>query len=329
MECRISIRRYRRSFVTPLRTARGDWSFREGFIVQADDGRRCHYGEVAPLPEFGTESLAEAEAFLREIGKHPGLKVPPELPCCGFGLSAAIHGAVFPEACELPPVAGLLPAGPALIEAAEAKRQSGTGVFKWKVGVLTPQEEQGLFRELLGRLSPDVRLRLDANASLSPAELDSWLSCLQDYRSRIEFFEQPLPVGMEPVMARAAAASGVPIALDESLNGLQAERWLHPGAWAGPLVIKAPLMGDILRLRERLRPVAQQVVFSSVFETAVGCANVLGLARGLSPLKYAFGFDTQNAFDDSLGFPGPVAGSAASVVPPDIAQIWKQLRPLT
>jgi O-succinylbenzoate synthase len=97
-------------------------------------------------------------------------------------------------------------------------------------------------------------------------------------------------------------ATGIGIALDESLNGSDRERWLKPNAWAGVLVIKAPLMGELSQLADRLAPVAGQVVFSSVFETGIGLENSLRLADSLPQLFRSVGYDTIDAFNDELNY---------------------------
>ena len=59
--CHLSHRRYRLPFLRTVRTAHGPWTAREGLLVRLEDGAgRVGYGEVAPMPEFGTETLAEA-----------------------------------------------------------------------------------------------------------------------------------------------------------------------------------------------------------------------------------------------------------------------------
>ena len=47
------------------------------------------YGEVAPLPSFGSETVAEATAFLEQLASEPEMNAPVNLPCCAFALSAA------------------------------------------------------------------------------------------------------------------------------------------------------------------------------------------------------------------------------------------------
>ena len=125
-----------------------------------------------------------------------------------------------------------------------------------------------------------------------------WLEFLKGWVDVVEFVEQPLAPGLEAAMLAARAESGIEIALDESLNGAGAARWL--GEWPGVLVVKAPLMGDFARLQTQLEPLAERVVLSSVFETGIGFLNTMVLAGALPKLNLALGFDTLQ-FLDALG----------------------------
>jgi O-succinylbenzoate synthase len=289
---------YRRAFCQPLRTARGIWAFREGFLVQYCAGRQRYLGEVAPLPAFGSESLQQAAEFLTEATKNG---VDPlrlqSLPACAFALSA-----VKPQhAAETHyPVAGLLPAGAAALSILSSKIKEGFTRFKWKIGVEAVSDEiEHLLRMLA--VSPDrVRFRLDANAALSCAELETWLQALSAHRHRIEFMEQPLAIGMEESMADAMQQFEIAIALDESLTYANYRDHIH--TWVGPLVIKPVLMGAVSEQARELAPVASRVVLSSAFESRVAISKILALAQSLPQLTYALGFDTATAFEDSLAF---------------------------
>src|SRR6185295_10255884 len=64
-----SHRSYRLPLRTPLRTAHGLWTEREGLIVRLEDeSGRAGYGEIAPIPAFGTETLAEAREICGKFG---------------------------------------------------------------------------------------------------------------------------------------------------------------------------------------------------------------------------------------------------------------------
>ena len=315
MECHLSFRRYQRPFVKLLRTARGEWSLREGFIVRVEHESMTGYGEIAPIPEFGTETLEVAEAYLQSLaasGKFSkSVAELAERPCCAFGISAAQANSPLASKRDYP-VAALLPAGAAAFNAVKSKVEQGYATFKWKIGVEPIVEEQAVFLRLLQLLPPGARLRLDANGGLSVAALENWLTLLKDHSQQIDYLEQPLPVGQEVIMAERSESFRVPIALDESLHGSGGSRWLEAGVWKGPLVVKPALMGDCGVLVERLQPVAGQVVFSSVFETGIGLENALNIADQLPELKRAIGFDTVGAFaDDWMPLnSGPVIGVA-------------------
>ena len=326
MSRQISVKPYRRAFRQPLRTAHGEWAIREGFLVRVEQEGRVGYGEVAPLPKFGSETLAEATAFLEQLVSQPEIAAPANLPCCAFALSAAQivtergsfysleNGAAPYQSAPrfsssrvvVPPrdysVSALLPSGSTALRLADEKSKAGYRSMKWKIGVEPIAKEITTARSLLDSLPSTVRLRFDANAGLVASELEKWLEFLIPYRSRVDFIEQPLACGQEALMADYMAATGICIALDESLNGSDRERWLEPNAWAGALVIKAPLMGELSQLADRLTPVAERVVLSSVFETGIGLENSLRLADSLPQLFRPIGYDTVAAFNDGLNY---------------------------
>lgn len=298
MRRQISIKPYHRPFQHPLRTARGVWEMRMGWLLRVEQAGQAGYGEVAPLPEFGSESFAEAADCLRQLIQDPERNVPATHPCCAFALSAALWLQHSPARDYA--VSALLPAGTAALAQSTQKSAAGYQSLKWKIGVQPLAQELALARDLLEALPATVRLRFDANASLTLAELQEWLTLLRAYPEQVDYIEQPLACGEEAAMAACMQTSGVAIALDESLNGAEGHRWLEVGAWLGPLVIKAPLMGDIGQLTQKLEPLAQQVVLSSVFETGIGMENSLQLADALPALERSLGFDTVTAFADSL-----------------------------
>lgn len=303
MRPQIAFLPYRRVFRSPLRTAHGLWTERKGFIVRIEDFGRIGYGEVAPILDFGTETIKAAEAFLLKSTQTFEIPVSGELPCCAFGVSAAL------AMCESKstqihamnrgyPVSALLPAGVAAKRVLSQKSAQGYQSFKWKIGVEPLVTELALFTELVDLLPQGGTLRLDANGGLNEVQLMAWIDAIVPQLEVVEYIEQPLPVGQEACMADFMEIAGVAIALDESLNGSDGRRWLQE--WQGPLVVKPALMGDVDTLCEILQPVAGRVVLSSVFETAFGMINILALANALSDLKRPLGFDTVSAFDDAL-----------------------------
>ena len=69
MDFSFAFRRYSLPFGHSVRTSRGPWLRREGLYVRIErpDGS-VGFGEAAPLPAFGTETVDEAEACCRSLG---------------------------------------------------------------------------------------------------------------------------------------------------------------------------------------------------------------------------------------------------------------------
>ncbi|MGL5033342.1 MAG: o-succinylbenzoate synthase, partial [Microcystaceae cyanobacterium] len=85
---------YQRPFTIPFKTHHGVWSIRTGIIVILEDEKgRISKGEIAPLPDFGTESLSEAFAFCNQLPSTFSTEIinsiSDSLPCCQFGFGSA------------------------------------------------------------------------------------------------------------------------------------------------------------------------------------------------------------------------------------------------
>lgn len=298
---RLAVFPYRRRFLKPLVTAHGPWAWREGAIIRLTDGRgRATFGELAPVPWFGTETLEEAiaalEPFKNGVDRGAIAAIPDPLPACRFALGMAIAPwppwplgkdiTIAPER-----VAGLLPAGAGAIARLPQLWDRGHRTFKWKIGVADPRAELALFEQILEPLPAGGRLRLDANGALDEEATRQWLTACDRAGDRVEFLEQPLPPGQEGVMQGLAAEFGTAIALDESVATVAQLRRCHDRGWGGPMVVKPAIAGDPLELLALIRDRALDVVLSSVFETAVGLGAIVAIADQL-PSDRALGIGT-------------------------------------
>ncbi len=96
MGYRFQFRPYQRRFRQPLKTSHGNWEVREGIILRlTDDAGRVGWGEIAPLPWFGSETIAQALGFCRQLGEEVTEEeikgIPEELPACQFGFESAVE----------------------------------------------------------------------------------------------------------------------------------------------------------------------------------------------------------------------------------------------
>lgn len=306
MTHRLAYRRYRLPFLHAVRTAHGRWTEREGIVVRLEDEkRRVGFGEVAPIPWFGTETLMEAGDMLAKLGGTVDAAslegIDERHGCLRFALASALAADERQQtAASRLPVAALLPAGKAALAAADQALAAGFVAFKWKVGVLDAADEWVLLDDLLARLPGHVKLRLDANGAWTTRQAAKWLE--RCAARPIEFVEQPCfadasqgAAGQrrtDDVLLGLARDYPTTLALDESVAGLPSLRtWLERG-WPGALVVKPALAGAPVSVLALLARHQADVIFSSAFETAVGRQAALRMAfqfKGPHPRALGYG----------------------------------------
>jgi O-succinylbenzoate synthase len=298
---RFAHRRYTLPFRAPVRTAHGIWTTREGFYIRLEDSEgRVGIAEIAPIPEFGPDSLGLTEDLLRSwagrVTADQLAAIPGTLGCVRFALAAAMEDIAGPAASSATrpdylTVAALLPAGRPVLAALRLKAEAGFRTFKWKVGATEAGDELVLLDDVLATLPAGGKLRLDANGAWERKQAERWLDRCADLP--IEFVEQPVSAsarGSDDLLLGLAADYPTPIALDESIAQTgDILRWLDLG-WRGVFVIK-PSLGADPSAMERLTRAQAAVVFSSALETVVGARGApAGGGRFVGPPP-APGFD--------------------------------------
>ncbi|NJL46987.1 MAG: o-succinylbenzoate synthase [Leptolyngbyaceae cyanobacterium SM2_5_2] len=314
---KLCIKPYRRRFRQPLLTAHGYWQWRQGLLVRLEDrAGRVGLGEIAPIPWFGSETLAEAEAFCRGVSTPITDRplIPDTLTATQFGLGTAFeqlqtHTPMTSVQNPQPSgLCGLLPTGEPALTAWPILWRQGTRTFKWKIGVAPVIEEIALLETLIQALPAQGRLRLDANGGLNLEEAESWLSVCDRLNASaamatVEYLEQPLPPSQTELMRQLGQRFRTTIALDESVATVAKLETQYRQGWRGIAVVKPTITGDPNRLRQFWQHYSPQLAFSSAFETGVGRQAALALAaeytQQVAPLPpLALGFGTLGWFDD-------------------------------
>lgn len=310
----LTLRPYCRPFKTPLRTHHGPWESREGLILRLEDDQgRLGYGEIAPLPWFGTETLAQARAFCQgwpdSFDPAQIAAIPQQLPACQFGFAGALasletdQSAGFTERLTPEQICALLPASDSALNAWQPLWHQGHRTFKWKIGVAAIAEELSAFQALIDALPADAQLRLDANGGLAPEEAERWLQACDRTPNKVEFLEQPLPpdIIVDWVLARGAEFTTA-IALDESVATLQQLQAVHRRLQNRVVyVVKPAIAGFPEQLRAFGRQHQPALVFSSVLETPIGRRAALSLVQALWAAglpQRALGFGVGHWFQD-------------------------------
>lgn len=248
---------------------------REGLLVTING----QWGEIAPLPGFSMETLAEVEAeslaCLAAIKR--GEKATPTLPSVQFGFDCAQRSWPANLPAPLLPYP-LLQGAPAALLANLDNIVTDWGALpptrlKLKVARYSMEEELALINQLATRL-PATQLILDANGGWTREEALRF--CERLALKQIDYLEEPCAAFADSIAV--AEATGIAIALDETLS--RGEAWhYHPQLKA--LVIKPTLIGSLSAceaLVKRARADNLRVVISSSFESDLGLGQLARLA---------------------------------------------------
>ncbi|CAM0553835.1 o-succinylbenzoate synthase [Halomonas sp. IOP_14] len=274
----LALYRYSLPFRQPLMFKRERLANREGLLVSING----QWGEIAPLPGFSTETLAEAEAeslaCLAALSR--GEIVSPMLPSVQFGLDCAQRSWPLNLPAPLPPYLLLQGAPAALIQSLSTAdwQASPPSRLKLKVARYAMEEELALIEQLAARL-PTTKLMLDANGGWTREEAQRFCEHLP--LKQIDYLEEPCAAFADTIAV--AEATGVAIALDETLSRRDAWNY-HPQLKA--LVIKPTLIGslrDCEALVQRARTGNLRVVVSSSFESDLGLGLLARLASEWAP----------------------------------------------
>jgi O-succinylbenzoate synthase len=314
--------RYELRFSEPLTLGGTVLRYREGLLLElTGEGGVVGRGETSPLPGFSCESLDEAAGQLRDLASSmvdrevtddwvdPDGNSSRELdsmdlaPSVRFGfelalwdLYAASRGRslaelVTPRPRATVPVSALIAAPlEKALEEARRVRSAGYEAVKLKVGGRPVEETIELVHALNEELGSAVALRLDANRAWSLEEAERFARGTAGLR--FEYVEEPLA---DPTLLPVFAGDNrVPVALDESLSGMEPEA-LERHLYARAVVLKPTLLGGILRtlrfadLASRL---GMKPVISSAYETGIGTAALVALAAGVGAEEVPAGLDT-------------------------------------
>jgi o-succinylbenzoate synthase len=315
-------------FAQPVWTARGRFAERSSVILELGDADGLKgYGEAAPWPGFGSETvseslrvLREAQAMLRRAEFEPGEW--PEGIEAHFrhapAARAALEGALWDLAARrdrrtlagqlaacLGPLAGVtleqVPVNALRVEARRAS-EAGHRAAKLKLGAAPLAEDLLRVQAAREGLGPEVALRGDANGAWDEHAAREALEALAPFG--LAYVEQPLPAEAIDGMARLRRDAPVRIAADESVATAEgAIRLLESGA-ADVLVLKPAALGgpaQVLAIAARARRAGCEVVFSHAFESAVGARHVLHCAAAWGDSAGVHGLAVGGLFLDDSG----------------------------
>lgn len=307
---RAGIYAYRIPLLAPLELPGTRVKERWGLVLKLTDSRGVvGWGEAAPLPGFSRESLAQCREALVGLaqqwlggskGQNSAGKVA-DSPSARFAFDCAC------QELDRGPLSATVPLDPypllsgdpdALLSRWQHWASPRPATIKLKLGRHSANEEARLIGALL-RISPELRLRLDANRAWSRSQAEAFFGALPGTAIQaIEYLEEPCRLLEESL--EVAAQHRLPLALDESLRepGFQ----LPSSPFLCALILKPGLTGSLTALKTLLGQARQRglrTVLSSGYESSLGTGQIAALAQQLTPGEPP-GLDTQQLFSAHL-----------------------------
>jgi len=240
-------------------------SWREGFILHNGD----YFGDIAPLPGFSLETLAEAKQdALRSI--QTGSE--STLPSVRFAFACAL--VPLPGAIELP-IAGL-------------DRVEGFHAVKLKLGDLTLEEAL----QRIKQIPKHLEIRLDFNQKWPLRKLLAFAAHFTP--ETFAYFEEPTRDFRD--LLQFSTQTGMPIAVDESIS--TTPYWDIPTLKA--VIVKPTILGSVPFI-----PPQAECIFSSAYESGIGLLHIARLAKEYNPHR-PHGLDSYSQLLEDVISPRPV-----------------------
>lgn len=343
---------YQLPLVTPWTSAAGRWQERHGWLIQVTDrAGRSGYGDAAPLPASGTETLPQARSWLhsrlpRLAGETPAqartqLPPPGNHPAARCGLETALLDLQSKQ--QAVPLCQLLGGTPGRVirlnsviggldpqsgSRADTAIAAGYTTLKLKLGLAPVDTELALLQKLCKRLPPGVKLRLDANRAWQNTEALELIEQLNPLP--IESLEEPLRHPIGTTLASLQERARFDLALDESLPGYIQGQHLQPVP-VRRIIIKPTCQGGLIPALALIRQAHQsgiRCVITSTLESSAGIWPLCQLAATADALTTpaTHGLATSNWFSRNLGEPPqpvegqlPLGENAGTGFVPDLA----------
>ncbi len=290
---------------------------RKGFIVKLKRNKYVGYGEVTPLPEFGSESFEQDEKAIKNFNFN--LQIKPNnfiqsldrnlqdfshLPAFRHGIEQALLNLFCSEAnislnevlncssknsIKVNGIIGILKPEETVTKALELVK-SGFSTIKLKVGRNDFDEDFECLSATRAALGNDIRIRIDVNGKWEAKEAIINSNRLMDLN--LEFIEQPVNNFLS--FKKLSFKTNIPLSVDESVRNFDdAIKFIESNS-VKAIVLKPMLLGGIintLRIIEAAEKQHLKVIISSSFETSLGRSLAIFAASTVKG-EIAHGLDT-------------------------------------
>lgn len=296
---------YALPFVRPVRLGREVLYERSGWLLAlTDSGGRTGWGEASPLPEFSSETPAQAHRDLQRVAAavERGDLHPSATDCSSARFALELAVANLRAAQQSLPLAQVWNAAARPSQSvnaalladepgaeADSAIRAGFRALKIKVGSVSLHRDAARVRRAAEAAEGRACLRLDANRAWSFNEALAFMHMIRGVD--LEYIEEPLE---DPSRLEELAGRGIPVALDESVRDL-APDGVSKRRWATAIVIKPTIVGGVQQARrlaaEALKHGIRPVI-SSAIETGIGLRGLVALGAAIGKEDIPAGLDT-------------------------------------
>lgn len=258
-------------------------------------------GDVAPLPKWSQESLADCLSQLSEkkalilrldwtkANWQDQLASLKLLPALSFGLESALLFLLDPLEVSSPSLSALLMGSPTeILHQAHLRKNEGYTSAKLKVNNLTFKEAF----ELICTLSAQFRLRIDVNRAWSTSDALKFFS--QFPLDAFDYVEEPFANPHDLSLFHH------PLAVDESFPNDLSLKDLETLPTLKALIYKPTIQGGLLHslpLYDWTQKRAIALILSSSFESKIGLQHIVSMAQRLG-IKEPIGIGTYHFVSD-------------------------------
>jgi O-succinylbenzoate synthase len=347
------------TLTAPIVTSRGAITSRRGLLLAIQEQNDAvGFGEISPLPDFGTEDWSEASAIIEKLEKRR------DYPQCGHTIEeiaiwrervgifhSKTPAAAFGVECALLSLAAQLEdhnpmdllsmnsveqiqvnafigggepdeiAG----KVAEAVR-AGYPIVKIKSGVHSLREDLETL-QLLHERHPKLRVRLDANGAWSVEGTIAFLTAAA--KLPLDYVEDPVPADKLAELLSTAPPEILRIGLDETADHMAALfdefKVIKKGANVA-VIVKPTRFGSFSSLRDYTsiaRSRGASVIITSMFESSLGLSYQAICAAAFGSARMAHGLGTASALSQDTLEKSFMAVKGQLTIPDVRSLVWR------
>lgn len=321
---------YNFPFLNRFSSAISSFFHRNGLIMSIEDENISYWVEASPLEGFSRENLSDVKEWLSHYHAHipdllsdssGWLQLTEELENLAapaslqhgiemFWLSNEAYDSGLPvhkwlnqhsaQQLDVNKIEGLQDLE-ALLDSSDELRLDNAKVFKIKTSINPLMIFERL--ELIAKIRPDLKFRIDPNGSWSVNEAITYLEELQNSDLTVEYCEQPIESGNIEGLNHIRSQTTIPIAVDEDAADYNSLKEIIDHKAADIIIVKPMRFGSIYKLRQLLKDASSKgfgIVFTTLLEAAPGRLQTAHLASALGSPDRAHGMDTGTLFEMDL-----------------------------